>query len=811
VCENLLQILIIEHDAADYQLLAQALRASGVGCAIQQADTAAALSQALSKQRWDMVIADYALPDGCAREALQLIRAQGVDAPLILVADDAAESMTLLRVDTAAEDTDKTHDARLLAAARQGLQQIQARRAQRQAEAARRDNEHTLATLMANLPGMAYRCHNNPQWTMEFISDGCRQLLGYAAADLLQDHKLCYRDTIHPEDRDAVWAQTQAAVRSDAPFQLEYRVITATGETRWVLAQGRRASAAGTTPVLLEGFAMDISAHKRMAASLAKTQQSFRDLLYHNTTGTLVLDREGTVLFSNPAAHTLLGREANALHGIQFGLPTNTERTTEIEVLRPNQTVGVVEVTLTSIEWEGRPAFLLMLHDITERKHAEAKIRHMAYHDGLTDLPNRVLFHDRLVQALARAKRNQQLLAVLFIDLDGFKSVNDAFGHGIGDQLLRIVAARLSGCVRETDTVARQGGDEFTLILEAPTDSEAVQRIAEKILHTIQQPVWLNGREVTVGASIGISRYPHDGHDPNALLEQADAAMYQAKELGKNTVQFYTAALGLRFVHRMRLENRLRGALERREFILHYQPQVAFPDGRIVGAEALLYWRDPEQGLTEKSTIIHLLEETQLSAAVNEWALHEACAQNQTWQAAGLPLVPIAVDLSARYFNPQTMVTTVQEALAQTGLQTGGLSITITESELMQDLEAVRAALHTLHRLGVQVELSRFGAGCSSLSCLKGLVLDRLQIDRSFIQQLPDASADAAIVDGIIRMAHNLGVQVLAEGVETPAQRDFLWTHGCTQMQGRLFSPPLPAAAMAALLENNQRVEHALK
>jgi len=446
-----------------------------------------------------------------------------------------------------------------------------------------------------------------------------------------------------------------------------------------------------------------------------------------------------------------------------------------------------------------------------ERKRAEKALRqseehlqHLAHYDHLTQLPNRVLFLDRLNQALARARWHKRLVAVLFIDLDRFKVINDTVGHPTGDRVLRAIAERLSRVVREGDTVARLGGDEFAVALADLAEVSDVPRVGEKIIAALSPPVMIEEREFFVTASIGVSLHPGDADDAETLLRDADIAMYRAKEKGKNNFQFYSPAMNAEAPRRLELETDLRRALERREFLLHYQPKVDLASGQITGMEALLRWQHPTQGLISPLDFIPLLEETGLIVPVGEWVLRSACAQNKSWQVAGLVPLRVAVNLSARQFKQPGLVETVEEILAETGLDPCYLELELTESILLVHTKESLATLRRFHDMGIHLALDDFGTGYSSLSYLKRFPIDSLKIDRSFVRDVTTNPDDATIAQTVIAMAHNLRMLAIAEGVETLEQLTFLRSHGCDQMQGYYFSRPLTVEAFAQLLADNR-------
>jgi diguanylate cyclase (GGDEF)-like protein len=434
-----------------------------------------------------------------------------------------------------------------------------------------------------------------------------------------------------------------------------------------------------------------------------------------------------------------------------------------------------------------------------ERKRSQQRIHYLAYYDSLTSLPNRRLFHDRLSQSLALARRYNRVLAVLFFDLDHFKTVNDTLGHPVGDLLLQTVAERLS-CLRASDTIARLGGDEFAILLPEITLAEDVSAVAEKILVALKPPFAIGGNELFTSTSMGISIYPNDGEDPETLMKNVDIAMYRAKQEGGNNYQLYSPALGAKVAERMALANRLRQALEREEFVLHYQPQVDLSSGHIVGVEALLRWRHPDLGLVAAAQFIHVAEDSGLIVPIGEWVLRSACAQMQTWHAAGLTQLSGAVNLSNGQFRQNNLLETVTRTLIDTGLDPNYLVLELTERTIMENADAAIGVLRELHARGIQISLDDFGTGHCSLSCLKSFPVDNLKIDQSFICGIPSNPDDAVITRTVIAMAHGLSLNVIAEGVETAEQLAFLRKHRCDQFQGYYFSQPVSAEAFTQLL-----------
>lgn len=426
------------------------------------------------------------------------------------------------------------------------------------------------------------------------------------------------------------------------------------------------------------------------------------------------------------------------------------------------------------------------------QRRVEEMIRHQASHDLLTGLPNRLLLNERLALALVNAHRYHELLAVMFVDLDRFKTINDTLGHAVGDQLLQNVTDRLKHCLRETDFIARWGGDEFTILLPQLNHIDEATAAAQKILEVLNEPFWFDQREFYVSASIGIALAPRDGEDAETLLKNADTAMYRAKQQGKNDYQLYAPMMNGTALEELVLENHLRKALDRGEFVLYYQPQLDLQTGRLIAMEALIRWQHPQLGLVPPYQFIPIAEENGLICPIGEWVLRTACAQNRLWQEAGLPPIRVAVNLSGRQFQQQNLVRTIAQILQETSLDPHYLEIEITESVAVQNIEFTISVLEELQRMGIHVSIDDFGTGYSSLSCLKRFPLNTLKIDRSFIRDLALNSNDAAIAKAIVSLGQGLNLRVIAEGVENQEQLAFLCSIGCDGVQGYFFSKPVP-------------------
>jgi len=437
---------------------------------------------------------------------------------------------------------------------------------------------------------------------------------------------------------------------------------------------------------------------------------------------------------------------------------------------------------------------------------ATVEMEHLAYHDALTGLPNRPLFMDRLIMALAQASRSNQRVAVFFLDLDRFKDINDSLGHSTGDGLLKAVAERIRRCVREGDTVARFGGDEFTLMIPKIDEVEDAAKIAQKILETLKIPFSINERELFVTTSVGISIYPNDGTDPETLVRNADSAMYRAKDQGRDNYQLYAPAMNARALERLALENMLRKALSHRELVLFYQPVAHMKTKNIVGVEALIRWKHPEMGMVSPAHFISVAESSGLIIPIGDWVLHTACKQAKLWQKKIDSELTVAVNLSARQFQQPNLVEEISEVLDETGLGAKYLELEITESNAMQNAENTIYTLRELKALGVRIAMDDFGTGYSSLNYLKRFPIDTLKLDQSFVRDITTDPSDAAIATAVIAMAHSLNLKVIGEGVEKEEQFAWLLKQNCDYIQGYLFSPPLAVENLEAYMAGRKAI-----
>ena len=549
------------------------------------------------------------------------------------------------------------------------------------------------------------------------------------------------------------------------------------------------------------------------ARAQSEAERFARDIIDNAGDGIAVYDRELRCVLWNDVMQELTGHDAVSAIGRPAAELFPHEHQAE-ELLR--RALAGETVSSPDLQFETRwgaavyrpyvddesaqtAGVIAVVRDITERKAVEQQIEYQAYHDSLTGLANRRLFQEHLSLALALAQRREKQVAVLFLDLDGFKVVNDSLGHTIGDALLLQVAKRLRNAVRDGDTVARVGGDEFTIVLQELSHAQDAAVVAQKVLRTIAAPMDVAGHKLYITASIGITLFPTDGEDAETLLKNADAAMYRAKAEGRNTYQMSTRELSRSTQQRMTVESGLHLALEAGEFALMYQPQIDVETMEVVGMEALLRWRHPERGVILPEEFIHVAEERGLILPIGDWVLRQACLDARRFHDRGMPHFRVAVNLSARQFRDPSLASTVESALRDSGIPPATLELEITESMAMENVHLTLATLEQFRRAGVTIAIDDFGTGHSSLSYLKRFPIDALKIDRSFVTDLPDKFEDAAIVSSVIQLANGLGMRVVAEGVETSEQLDFLRESGCREVQGFYFSYPAPIEELLSL------------
>ena len=657
-----------------------------------------------------------------------------------------------------------------------------------------------------------------------YLSPGWSRLLGEPPHEMFTTVEALTGIT-HPEDIERVRQASLAVMKGKAEqYTEEHRVRASGGGWRWVRSGGRviERDAAGRALRMI-GTNLDVTDRKEAEQALRLSEERLQAAVRGSGAGIWDWNVATGEYFMSARLKRILGFEEDELRDerseyvdrihaedrprVDDALHAHFHRREPFHLeyrLRRKDGSYVWCRTVGQAAWDDAGRVLRFSGttlDIDAQKRAEASLERIAQHDSLTGLPNRNLLRDRLRRAILRARRGHGLVGVMFIDLDRFKVINDTLGHDVGDKLLLEVSKRLTECTRGGDTVARLGGDEFAVVLPDLPDAQTAGKVAQKILERLSAPLELERREVYVTASIGITVYPSDSEDQDTLVRNADVAMYRAKEQGRANFQYFTPEMNQRTLHFLELESRLRQALARDEFLLQYQARADVASGHITGAEALLRWRPQgSDRLVAPVEFIPLLEETGMIVPVGEWVLSTAFEQLKQWRSNGVPLVPVAVNVSPRQFQRRELVPAIRRMLSATGIAPGMIELEITEGLVMQDTDYSVAAMKELNALGVPLAIDDFGTGYSSLSYLKRFAIDRLKIDRSFIRDLTTDPDDAAIITAVIAMAHKLGLRVVAEGVETVAQKLFLQEYGCDEFQGNLFSPPVDLDRFEVLL-----------
>jgi diguanylate cyclase (GGDEF)-like protein/PAS domain S-box-containing protein len=683
------------------------------------------------------------------------------------------------------------------------------------------DRARVLDTLVNNLDGMAYRCLLDARWRMIFVSQGCLALTGYSPAELVQDAAISWEDITQSQDRARVRAHIEAAVRSGQRFAVEYRITTKSGQTQWVLERGVAvADERGET--VIEGFMSDVSSQRETLEALRQAELRYRSIFEHASEGIFQTTPDGSYLAANPALARIYGyaspetliaglddigrrlyvksgqrerfRQLMALHGEVLNFESEIYRADGSRIWISENAHAVRDAYGQLLYYEGT------VQDISERKSYQEQLERQANHDMLTGLPNRILLADRIGQGIARAARLGYFLAVVFIDLDNFKFINDSLGHGAGDELLKEVASRLRQCVRHSDTVARLGGDEFVLLLNDHYRVQSIIQQLRRVLAEIARPLKLAGREFQIGASLGVALCPQDGADAATLLRHADIAMYAAKSRGRNNFQFFTAELNRVAAERLDLEAALRRTIEQDDLDVHYQAKMDHRR-RIVGVEALVRWQHPDLGAISPDRFIPIAEESGLIMPLTVAVLRRALAAALEWNQRRSTPLHLAVNLSPRLFQSGDLVGQLAALISESQLPPGLLEFEITESVFIGDSERAARLLGQLKDLGVLLALDDFGTGYSSLSYLRNLPLDIIKIDRSLVTGLEHEEDLAMIARAVISLGQSLRKTVVAEGVENQAQFDFLRYQGCHEFQGYLLSRPLPQDGFTALLE----------
>jgi len=808
-----LRALIVEDVEDDALLLVDHLENSGFRLDWERVDTEPALREALQRH-WDIVFSDYSMPRFSGTRALAVVRESDPDLPFIFVSGTIGEDIAVEAMKAGAQDyVMKGGLARLSPAIDRELREAVLRRERRRAEESLRQ----LSLVVKQAADSVFI--TDPSGCIEYVNPAFEELTGYAGSDAL--------------------GQTSAILRSDRHENEFYRAMWETilrgGVFRGTLVNRRKDGGLFyedkiITPLIDEAGHIThfVSTGRDVTARVRADEERTRVVAILEATPDLVaiMKPDGALSYLNASGRRSLGVEEGediTGHSIQELFPERIYNRLVDEVgpevyqsgvwsgetvlqITGGHEIPVSQVVLAHVGKEGEIEYLsTIIRDISEQKRFEARLQHRATHDRLTNLPNRFLLADRLGAALERAWRYGRHVAIVFLDLDNFKRVNDSLGHPAGDGVLQAVARRLQNCLRPTDTVARHGGDEFTVLLDDLARPDGAMVVLNKIQAAFERPVISGAHEIYITFSAGIAVYPQDGMDTEDLLRNADTAMYRAKMGGVSQYSFYAADMNARSHELLSLETDLRRALERQEFRLYYQPQIELTEGRIVGMEALIRWQHPLHGLISPADFVPLLESTGQIGAVGEWVLRQACADLLVCREADFPDLRMSVNVSAVQFNDRQLLDKVRSALTEVGIPPQALELELTENIVMRDPRAAAAILRALQTLGVRIAVDDFGTGYSSLNYLKNFPLDVLKIDQSFVKDLMEDTSDAAIVEASILFAHKLGLETVAEGVETQEQLAFLREHGCQMVQGYYLSRPVPFAELFDLLQEGRR------
>ncbi|MGB4062325.1 MAG: EAL domain-containing protein [Azonexus sp.] len=809
-------ILLIEDDADEARLIEAALARKGGKP--YQIERATGLSEALgilAKASFEIILLDLSLPDGQGITVFEQVSQAAPDALIIILSSEEDEETARLAVQNGADDylVKDQVDAHWLP---RTLDYLIERKTTRQAltlsEARFRamSDASPLGIFVSDVHGECV-----------YTNEAYHTISGLSLEQTLGTN---WRMAIHPDDRERVLVEWRAAALGEAKFTTKARFLRADGSIVWTRLNAA-AMLDGLQPRGYVQIVDDIT--ERKAAEDALFEEKERAQVTLNSIGDAVLTTNlpGNVTYLNLVAEMMtgwssenaIGRPLSEVFRIVDGTTREVAPNPAQLAIHENRTVGLAADSIllrrdgyeSAIEDSAAPIHnrdgqvagaVIVFHDVSESRNMALKMAHLAHHDFLTGLPNRILLTERLSRAIGRARRHSKQVALMYIDLDYFKHVNDSLGHAVGDLLLQMVAERLKLCVRDTDTVSRQGGDEFVVLLTEIEQGPDAAPVAEKILAAFADPCVICGNELHVTLSIGVSIYPNDGQDADEVMKNADTAMYHAKANGRNNYQFFTTEMNTRAVRRLFIEGNLRRALKQGEFMLYYQPKVDLATGLMIGSEALIRWQDPEHGLVYPNQFVPIAEESGLIVPIGSWVLREACRQVCAWQDSGLLAVPVSVNISAVEFRHKNFLEGVATILRETGMLPSYLELEMTESILMHDAKSSESVLDSLKAMGMQLAIDDFGTGYSSLSYLKRFPINTLKIDQSFVRDIDIDVDDASIVKAMIGMGKSLKQRVIAEGVETQSQLDFLRKLQCDEGQGFLLGHPLPADEFERLL-----------
>lgn len=817
-----LNLLIIEDNLADFLLIERHLRKNGLVAHCRQVTNSADLVARLVEMNWDAVLSDYHVPGMAFTESMVLVRSNLPDVPVILVSGNLGEEKAVGLLKQGVTDfLLKDNLTRLVPAIKRAQREVAELHSRYAAEQALREQSQLLLEMssLAHIGGWEYapevaRC----SWTEE---------VARIYEEELSDEKSIthFLSFFQGESRQSIEAALREAVECCKPFDLELEIVTGKQNQKWVRMVFAPNSSTNCA-VKIRGSLQDITDRKHDEIMLFEQKERAEVTLHSIGDAVITTDAHGMIDYLNPVAQELTGLSMDgAISKPLMDVLNIVDKNTKLPL--PNPVLSALSEGKTShlsgdcilIRQDGKCAAIenstapirsrdgcikgavLVLRDVTASLESIEKIAYLAMHDALTGLPNRILACDRLEQAIGAAQREGNCVGILFLDLDRFKNINDSLGHFYGDTVLEQVAIRLQSVTRAADTISRQGGDEFMVIMPNANYQEDLVIQAKKILNAVSAPYFVNQQELTITFSIGISAYPYDGSDASTLIKNADAAMYHAKESGRDNYQFYAPEMNNKIAKRLALETQMRHAVARQEFVVYYQPKVDITYKKLVGAEALIRWNHPDIGLVSPGNFIGIAEECGLIVPIGQWVTETVCRQNQAWLQRDLACVPISVNLSSIQFRQKNLVDSLRLLLEETGLPPRLLELELTESVLTQNNETVIKTLQKLKELGINLSIDDFGTGYSSLSYLKRFPIDTIKIDQSFVRDIAHDENDGAIMKAIISMSHSLKMSVIAEGVETQEQLAFLEANHCDGIQGYYFSQPVPAMQFEEMLK----------
>lgn len=676
-------------------------------------------------------------------------------------------------------------------------------------------DQEELKSIFKNLQEVYYRIDRDGR--VERVSDSVSSLLGYRADELIG--KKMADLYVEEDGREKFLNALKTA--GGRVFNQDVLLRHKDGSRAWASTSAHIIYDKDNQPNGIEGIARNVTELKSHILQLNK----LTNVLNHTADMVMVTDTNGVIEYVNQQFETVTGYTSEEVCGKYPSLLSSGKQSDDtykelwetiksgkkyenvIINKRKDGSLFYEEKTISPLTDDNDNIlyFISTSKDVTKRIESEQKLAHLAHHDALTGLPNRTLIIDRLKQALFHAELHNRLVAVMFLDLDHFKKINDSYGHNVGDELLIQITDRLSGSVRSEDTVGRYAGDEFVILLDDINNEHHISILAQKLVDTLNEEFNVFGRKLRISASIGVSFYPTDGKTSDELIRNADIAMYRAKEMGKNTYQFYSHDLSAKIFERLTLESHLRHALDKNEFVLYYQPQVDMRTNKIMAVEALIRWQHPYMGLVSPNNFITLLEETGLIEPVGNWIIRTACEQLKQWHDTGLEPLRMSINLSSRQFNNPDLYRNVNEILRHTRVNPEFLEFEITESMLMRNASSIVTSLESLSKLGIHFAIDDFGTGYSSLNYLRRFPIDTIKIDQSFIRDVPDNADDAAITQAIIGLAKSLSLKVIAEGVENKKQLAFLEQYECYCIQGYYFGSPLQAGEIAGMLQQQSQ------